>query len=211
MPSKRNDSEIINSAGGGGGFTNPMTSSGDLIKGGIAGAATRLPKGTEGYRLSIVSGTPAWVAPAAGANGFVDTFIDVVSNDGAQTLPATNYSFDKILMPNVISDIYGNYNPATSEYTVPTSGVYQITGSFRAENSKQAGTTFGVGVHSSLTDGAWFLWHAVQTTTNVYNRTTYPYIRVGLFTAGQTLKMFSFVDGTSMKVQLAGMQIIRIA
>jgi hypothetical protein len=39
-----------------------MTTSGDTIYGGTSGAATRLPKGTDGQVLSLVSGLPAWTA-----------------------------------------------------------------------------------------------------------------------------------------------------
>lgn len=277
MPSKRNDSEIINSGGGGGGFSNPMTATGDLIKGGIAGTpsrlpsgttgqvlsivagiptwstvvgtqgltgatgaqgapgvngtngtsftnvmtalgdiivggaagiATRLPKGSEGYRLSIVSGSPAWVAPAAGANGFVDTFIDVSNISGVQTLPASAFTLIDLQVVN--SDVSGNYNTLGSYYTVPSSGIYQITGTFRAADQSPASTNFGVGVNGAIADGTWFLWHSVQATPNVEHRTTYPYTRVAYFAAGTQLKMFAFAQA-SIGVGNVGMQIIRIA
>lgn len=47
------------------GFANPMTTAGDLIDGGTSGAAQRLAIGTSGQLLSVVSGAPAWVLPAA--------------------------------------------------------------------------------------------------------------------------------------------------
>lgn len=43
------------------GMTNPMTAAGDLIIGGASGAAGRLPKDTDGMRLTLVGGMPAWV------------------------------------------------------------------------------------------------------------------------------------------------------
>ena len=46
--------------GGGGGMTNPMTTAGDIITGGAAGAAQRLAAGVNGQRLTMVSGAPAW-------------------------------------------------------------------------------------------------------------------------------------------------------
>lgn len=39
---------------------NPLTSVGDMIVGGTSGTQTRLPIGTNGYELFVVSGTPAW-------------------------------------------------------------------------------------------------------------------------------------------------------
>jgi hypothetical protein len=46
-----------------GGMTNPMTTAGDIIKGGVAGAAGRLGIGNTGDVLTVVAGAPAWVAP----------------------------------------------------------------------------------------------------------------------------------------------------
>ena len=48
------------SAVGGGGFANPMTTAGDMIVGGVAGAPARLAIGTGGYVLRAVAGTPGW-------------------------------------------------------------------------------------------------------------------------------------------------------
>jgi hypothetical protein len=50
--------------GGGGGFTNPMTTAGDIIIGGSGGTATRLGIGSAGQVLEVVSGAPAWTTPA---------------------------------------------------------------------------------------------------------------------------------------------------
>lgn len=51
----------ISATGGGSGMTNPMTTAGDIITGGAAGAAQRLAAGVNGQRLTMVSGAPAWV------------------------------------------------------------------------------------------------------------------------------------------------------
>ncbi|MCY1296293.1 hypothetical protein D9M70_456690 [compost metagenome] len=48
------------------GMANPMTTSGDLIVGGTAGAAGRLGIGTEGQVLTVASGVPAWAAADSG-------------------------------------------------------------------------------------------------------------------------------------------------
>jgi hypothetical protein len=52
-------------AGTGTGFTNPMTTEGDIIYGGSGGTATRLGAGTAGYLLATngTGGAPSWVAP----------------------------------------------------------------------------------------------------------------------------------------------------
>ena len=53
--------------GRGAGFKNPMTTAGDLIRGGTSGAAARLGIGTAGQVLTVVSGAPAWAAAAGGS------------------------------------------------------------------------------------------------------------------------------------------------
>jgi hypothetical protein len=51
-----------------GGFTNPMTTSGDIIYGGASGVATRLAKGSDGNVLTLASGIPSWAAPTTGGD-----------------------------------------------------------------------------------------------------------------------------------------------
>ena len=43
----------------------PMTTSGDIIYGGLSGTGTRLAKGTDGQILTLASGVPAWVATSS--------------------------------------------------------------------------------------------------------------------------------------------------
>jgi hypothetical protein len=47
-------------SGSGGGMPNPMTTPGDMIRGGTTGSPVRLPIGTAGQFLRVVSGLPAW-------------------------------------------------------------------------------------------------------------------------------------------------------
>lgn len=53
-----------------GGFSNPMTSAGDIIIGGASGVATRLAAGTNGYVLTLNAGSPVWAAAASGTPAF---------------------------------------------------------------------------------------------------------------------------------------------
>jgi hypothetical protein len=50
---------------GGGNLSNPMTTPGDMIVGGLAGAPTRLAPGTDGFVLTMVAGAPAFAPPPA--------------------------------------------------------------------------------------------------------------------------------------------------
>jgi len=65
--------EPLSGSGGGGGFTNPMTTAGDIIVGGASGAAQRLGIGSAGQVLTVVSGAPAWATPSGGGGGIPAT------------------------------------------------------------------------------------------------------------------------------------------
>ncbi|KVG33877.1 hypothetical protein [Burkholderia diffusa] len=62
-----------------GGFTNPMSAVGDMIIGGMAGAATRLAAGSAGQVLTMVSGSPAWAAASGGTSAPATANMDLVS------------------------------------------------------------------------------------------------------------------------------------
>lgn len=49
-------------------LVNPMTTAGDVIIGGVSGAANRLAAGTDAYVLTMFSGAPAW-RPSVGVGG----------------------------------------------------------------------------------------------------------------------------------------------
>lgn len=82
-------------------MTNPMTTAGDIIKGGSSGVAQRLAIGTSGYVLRVVTGAPAWSAddqingvtvsgtPSAGQH-----IVATSSSAAAWTTPATSSGGD---------------------------------------------------------------------------------------------------------------------
>lgn len=57
------------------GLANPMTTAGDIIVGGVAGAPARLGIGANGTFLSIVTGAEAWVAAPAGGTKTYASFM----------------------------------------------------------------------------------------------------------------------------------------
>lgn len=71
----------------GSGFTNPMNAAGDIIYGGIGGAATRLAKGADGQVLTLVAGVPAWAASSGGFANPMTASGDIIygSASGAAT------------------------------------------------------------------------------------------------------------------------------
>jgi hypothetical protein len=61
----------------GGGMANPMTTAGDLIRGGTAGAPTRVAVGTTGQVLTVAAGVPGWADPAG-----IDTSLQAAPDTG---------------------------------------------------------------------------------------------------------------------------------
>lgn len=85
------------------GMTNPMTTAGDLIYGGVSGVPTRLAAGPDTHILTMVAGAPAWAAPSAGSG----------------TVTSVGFSFDATL-----SDIFGaSGTPVTTSGTITAAGV----------------------------------------------------------------------------------------
>ncbi|MGN7890332.1 hypothetical protein [Dyadobacter sp. 22481] len=79
--------------------------------------------GTQGAGKVFTSdavGAGSW--QAAGPSVYVEA-----SNTGAQTVVGGS-GFNRIVMPTEIVDIGNNYNPATSQFTVPTTGYYMVMG-----------------------------------------------------------------------------------
>ena len=62
--------------------TNPMTTAGDVVFGGISGVPTRLAGGTDGYILTMASGAPAWAVPTGGEYlaARVDSIVTVLAD-----------------------------------------------------------------------------------------------------------------------------------
>ena len=59
-------------------MANPMTTAGDLIRGGTAGAPTRVAVGTTGQVLTVAAGVPVW----ADAGGGIDTSLQLAPDTG---------------------------------------------------------------------------------------------------------------------------------
>lgn len=72
---------IVNS-----GLANPMTTAGDLIRGGVAGAPERIPVGSNTQVLTVVSGVPAWAAAPGGLTNPMTTAGDLITG-GASGVP----------------------------------------------------------------------------------------------------------------------------
>ncbi|GJD34202.1 DUF2793 domain-containing protein [Methylobacterium aerolatum] len=133
------------------------------------------------------------------------TFVDV---SGLNTNQTVGSAFTRITLTQKNDDTGGNWDTSSSLYTCPRRGVYQITGSLRVADATGAGTQYGVAVHTTETDGPWFLWHSVGPAPSV--RSTYVYSRLTPQAAGDQLRMFSYSD-QGVKIIGAGLQICLVS
>jgi hypothetical protein len=115
--------------------TNPTTiepNSNLEVEASTPGRKTKVDKTTG--QVSIADGTQGagkiFTSDAAGGGSWQAAGPSVyveASNTGAQTIVGGS-EFNRIIMPTEIIDIGNNYDPATSQFTVPTTGYYMLTG-----------------------------------------------------------------------------------
>ena len=99
---------IWTSAPASGGFTDPMTTTGDMIySSDNTPTPTRLPIGTTGQVLSVSSGIPAWTSPI-GASAFAQ-FASTLVNTGGNTTSATYVTFSNSPAFTITPTISGTY------------------------------------------------------------------------------------------------------
>ena len=144
-----------------------------------------------------------------------------VSVSGATTQGAFNNTWQTYVFPTVDSDTISSYDSSTGQVTLPYAGLYSITGSIEVTGNQQsaAGRPFGVGVHTSNSDGSHVLWHtAAWPTSGTDNvKTSVPYARLARFDWGvreqnAQLRMIIYVDHTStLTMAMATMSIYKVA
>ena len=122
--------------GAAGGFSNPMTTTGDIIIGGSSGTPARLAAGTNGHVLTLSSGSPAWAAPTAagvdsvnGSSGTVTlTAADVPASINAQT--GTTYTLVLTDASKVITMTNASANtltiPPNSSVAIPVGHMVEV-------------------------------------------------------------------------------------
>jgi hypothetical protein len=132
-------------------YINPMTTLGDLIKGGAAGVLSRLGIGTNGHVLTVVAGAPAWAAPAGGSTDRASVYHSAdqsIPNNSATTLAFNSEYYDS----NTLHDNATN----NSRITIATTGRYLVI--FRAVFATSA-TGYRAGV-LLLNGGSFIDWQS---------------------------------------------------
>lgn len=142
-------------------------------------------------------------------SNYISFFVDVSGDISPTTYTSTLTNYDVL---TVNRDVTGAYNTTTGFITLPTDGLYQITATMRIRDSSNPNTIFGIGVHTATADGPWFQRHLTQNTTVGTRRSSFPYVRIARFNAGDQLRMFVNVEGAiPRQMQRAGLQILKIS
>lgn len=102
-------------------------------------------------------------------------------------------AFTKMRM-KFLSGVAANFDDATDEYIVPSSGTYLIVANVRlADAFVTDGRGFGLGVHTAPLDGPFFKWNHAAATTEV-KRLTFDYTRLINVVAGDRLQLYCFAN-----------------
>jgi len=109
------------------GFANPMTTAGDIITGGTAGAAQRLAAGTASQVLTVVSGAPAWAAAAAGSSAFVGV---KAYSAALQSIPVSTFTAVAFELEEYDTSAFHDLVTNNTRLTIPAgkAGYYLLTG-----------------------------------------------------------------------------------
>jgi hypothetical protein len=75
-----------NNANGGFNALSPMTTAGDIIYGGVSGAGTRLPIGSNGFVLTVSTGAPVWAAASSGVTSVAQSFTGGIVSVGGSPI-----------------------------------------------------------------------------------------------------------------------------
>jgi len=114
-------------------MTNPMTTAGDLIVGGVSGAPARLGIGTNGQVLTVSGGAAAWVTPAGGTPTPL-TQTTVASGSGS----SMQYKSE----PNLLFMANGNLLCAYRKGSSHVNNDGQIVGKISTDNGATWGSEF---------------------------------------------------------------------
>lgn len=145
-------------------------------------------------------GALAFATPAA-PPGFASTAVSASRAGTSQGFTAA--PFQTVICSTVISDPGANYNPATSFYTAPSSGLYVESGQVRFD---AGGFDCGIGIHTSTADNPNFLWTYVVGTA----RWALQYTRLQTLVAGDQVRLFLYPEKATAVIQ-ASFSVVRVA
>lgn len=110
----------------------PMTTLGDMIRGGTSGAGTRLPIGTDGQFLTVSSGIPSWTGVSPGAPRIAVLWDQKTA--GTLGGAATSNTYNVRELNNIIDPTSIVTSLSSNLFTLPA-GTYKFTASAPAYNA----------------------------------------------------------------------------
>ena len=179
-------------AGGGG---SPTTTLGDLIRRG-ASADERLPIGSAGQVLTVVSGEPAWAAATGGGGGGGGG----ATNDGVHAQRSTSFSvpastWTPITWVTEVRDDNGYYDAGSpTKITIPENGWYALAGNvYWAATATQQALSIGPGAPDAAAGNEWACAYEGNTSAN--RRQSVSTVRY--CTAGQDIYLYVYSVGAT--------------
>ena len=173
-----------NLSGSQSGFANPMTTAGDLITGGAAGAAQRLGIGSNSYVLTVVSGAPAWAAASGGGGTRVGPVLSMYLATGVSAVGGgTPITWDTEVF-NLNSSAWHSTTTNKDRITIPTgfTGYCRISGNLYITTTNPG--SFWIGVSKNGTK--------VRQLESSINTNPYPYDFVIPVTAGDYAQVVAY-------------------
>jgi hypothetical protein len=149
---------------GGAGFSNPMTTVGDLIVGGASGGATRLAAGTSGFAL-VSNGAgvaPSWQAVSGGGGSGITALTGDISASGTGSVAAT--------LPTVNATV-GTYGSSATVpiITVNAKGLVTNVSTASVSGGGGGGVASGSALPGTCSVGDLFVWTTQSQGQQLYN------------------------------------------
>jgi len=115
---------------GGGGMTNPMTTTGDTIYSSSGSTPARLGIGSTGQVLTVSGGVPSWATPAGSSGPAFRAF------RGTSDQSISNSTWTKVELNSETFDTASAFDSTTNyRFTPQTAGYYQINGQIKGYQS----------------------------------------------------------------------------
>ena len=178
----------------GGGGSSPTTTLGDLIRRG-ASADERLPIGSAGQVLTVVSGEPAWADATGGGGGGGGA-----TNDGVHVQRSTSFSvpastWTPITWVTEVRDDNGYYDAGSpTKITIPENGWYALAGNvYWAATATQQALSIGPGAPDAAAGNEWACAYEGNTSAN--RRQSVSTVRY--CTAGQDIYLYVYSVGAT--------------
>lgn len=144
------------------GFNNlsPMTTAGDIIIGGTAGAGTRLAVGSNGKVLTVSGGAPTWAVVNGASTVFAKYFISTNQSIGAGAI----INFDSVVFDPLATVTTG----VSWKFTAPVAGPYLVTCSAATTTASGSGI-YGVQANTSPFTYLGSYTNGINTGSTVFN------------------------------------------